>query len=88
MKAEQFIKDYTRHCSNELCAVEDRYGKKVISYHEWLTPDQALRVVEIAREEIMAKVCEWLDLHMPYGEVDKELRDEVIDDLKKVMGGE
>ena len=59
-KAEQFIKDYTRHCSNELCAVEDRYGKKVISYHEWLTPEQALRAVEIARNEVIDKACEWL----------------------------
>ena len=58
MKAEQFIKDYTRRCSNELCAVEDRYGKKVISYHEWLTPDQALRAVEIARKETIEKACD------------------------------
>ena len=53
MKAEQFIKDCTRGCSNELCAVEDRYGKKVISYHEWLTPEQALAAVEIAKEELI-----------------------------------
>ena len=51
-KAEKFIEDYTRGCSNELCSVEDKYGKKVISYNEWLTPDQARRAVEIAREEI------------------------------------
>ena len=56
MKAEQFIKDYTRHCSNELCAVEDRYGKKVLSYHEWLTPEQALSAVKIAREEVMESI--------------------------------
>jgi sRNA-binding carbon storage regulator CsrA len=55
-KAEKFIQDYTKNCSNELCAVEDKFGKKVISYHKWLTPDQALRAVEIAREEIY----EWL----------------------------
>lgn len=48
---EQFIRNCTRVCSNELCAVEDRYGKKVISYHEWLTPDQARSAVELAREE-------------------------------------
>ena len=29
-KAEKFIEDCTNHCSNELCAVEDRFGKKVI----------------------------------------------------------
>jgi hypothetical protein len=41
--------------------VEDRYGKKVISYHEWLTPEQALAAVEIAKEEVIDKACEWLN---------------------------
>jgi hypothetical protein len=50
MTPEEFIRDCTRGCSNELGAVEDRFGKRIISYHEWLTPDQALRAVEIARE--------------------------------------
>lgn len=59
-KAEKFIQDCTRNCSNELCAVEDRFGKKVISYHEWLSPDQARRAVEIAREEIIEKACDYL----------------------------
>ena len=62
-KARQFIKDYTSGCSNELCAVEYRDGKKVISYHEWLTPEQALAAVEIAREELIDKACEWLRTH-------------------------
>lgn len=57
-KAEKFIQDCTRGCSNELCAVEDRFGKKVISYHEWLTPDQALKAVEIDREEMAEKACD------------------------------
>ena len=51
-KAEEYIKECTRTCSNELVAVEDRNGKDVISYHEWITPEQALRAVEIAREEM------------------------------------
>jgi hypothetical protein len=55
--AEKFIQDCTRNCSNELCAVEDRFGKKVISYHEWLTPDQARKAVEIAREEMVERAC-------------------------------
>ena len=78
-KAEQFIQDYTNRCSNELCAVQDKYGKKVISYHEWLTPDQALRAVEIAREEIIEKACEWLrtcNYTFPY---------KMIEDFKKAM---
>ena len=51
-KAEKFIQDYTRNCSNE---IEDGI------YHEWLTPDQARRAVEIAREDVIEKVCEFLD---------------------------
>jgi hypothetical protein len=57
-RAEKFISDYTRNCSNELCAVEDRFEKKVISYHEWLTPDQARNAVEIAREEVIEIACD------------------------------
>ena len=63
-KAEKFISDYTMNCSNELCAVEDRFGKKVISYHEWLTPDQARSAVDIAREEMIDKGIEFLKDHL------------------------
>lgn len=60
-KAEKFIHDYTRNCSNELIAVESKDGKEVISYHEWLTPEQARKAVEIEREEVIEKVCEFLE---------------------------
>ena len=75
-RAEKFIEDYTMNCSNELCAVEDRFGKKVISYHEWLTPDQARRAVEIAKEELIDKVkalllSEVLPCFMHGGEADE-----------------
>ena len=62
-KAEKFIQDYTKNCSNELCAVEDKFGKKVISYHKWLTPDQARRAVDIARKELIEKVCQFIQEH-------------------------
>ena len=80
-KAKQFIKDYTRGCSNELCAVEDKYGKKVISYHEWLTPEQALAAVEIAREEMIDKACEWLLKNDSYAKPTELL----VRDFKKAM---
>ena len=51
-KAEEFIRDYTKGCSNELT-----YG----GYHEWLTPEQALCAVEMAREEIIKKAMEWIE---------------------------
>jgi sugar phosphate isomerase/epimerase len=60
-RVEKFIQDCTRNCSNELIAVESRAGKEVISYHEWLTSDQARRAVEIAREEAAERACEYLD---------------------------
>lgn len=62
MTAEEFIKDCTRGCSNELVAVEDRCGKQVISYHEWLTPNQALRAVEIARRDTLLAIKHEIDM--------------------------
>ena len=81
-KAEKFIEEHTRNCSNELCAVEDRFGKKVISYHDWLTPDDARNAVEIAREEAIKEVCEWLDNHTMLSEK------WYIEDLKQAMKDE
>ena len=60
-KTEKFIQDCTRNCSNELIAVESRAGKEVVSYHEWLTPDQARRAVEIARAEMMEDIIIFLE---------------------------
>ena len=42
MTAEEYINTYTRGNSNELV-----HG----GYHEWLTPENALAAVELAREE-------------------------------------
>ena len=50
-KAEKFISDYTSKCSNE-----DGFD-----YVPWLTPDQARRAVEIAREELIDKVIGWIE---------------------------
>ena len=87
-KAEKFIQDYTRNCSNELIAVESRAGKEVVSYHDWLTPDQALRAVEIAREEIY----EWLNSHNDYiavnGSITRFDMEKCIKDLKQAMNYE
>ena len=89
-KAEKFISDCTRNCSNELCAVEDRFEKKVISYHEWLTPDQARRAVEIAREETVEEVCKLLKNNIAeYILPNKGLDlDWFIEDLKQAMKDE
>ena len=95
MKAEQFIKDYTKRCSNVLCAVEDKYSKKVISYHEWLTPDQALSAVAIEKEEVIEEVLKWLRnnyrnyMHNPTGKkLEAFFGGDMITDLEKEFGEE
>jgi hypothetical protein len=82
-RAEKFIQDCTRTCSNELIAVESRAGKEVVSYHEWLTPDQARRAAEIAREEIY----EWLQENAYKYSTVGIYTDAMITDLKKHLEG-
>lgn len=59
-KAEKFIQDYTKKCSN---AIYDPYdtGDAITIYAPWLTPDQARRAVEIAREETLLEVAAWIN---------------------------
>ena len=87
-KAEKFVQDYTRNCSNENGGWTD--GDYVQIYHPWLTPDQALRAVEIAREETIKKVCEWLENNVTGYCVINDTYDVdgCIDDLKKAMRDE
>ena len=83
-KAEKFISDCTRNCSN---AIYDPYdtGDAITIYAPWLTPDQARKAVEIAREEIY----EWLEknIYMYNGECEGD-RKEIINDLKQAMRDE
>ena len=68
-KAEKFIQDYTRNCSNEILSpypqiikdVRRIDGEPAKEFSPWLTPDQARRAVEIAREEIIEKATKWLN---------------------------
>jgi hypothetical protein len=89
-RVEKFISDCTRSCSNELIAVESRAGKEVVSYHDWLTPDQARRAVEIAREETYNKIWNWLAKHINDYVVEGNGRDIdlMFDDIKQAMKDE
>ena len=79
MKAEQFIKEYTMGCSN----IEYTQGVYAPSYHPWLTPEQALRAVEITREELI----EWLEENIDkYLYITGEFASrKMFEDLKKAM---
>lgn len=60
-KADEFIRKHTRNCSNVLRSRLHEKGLIEEIYNPWLTPDQARRAVEIAREEMIEKACEYLD---------------------------
>lgn len=63
-RAEKFIEDYTRNCSNLMqVPTLDEKGNIVPEAHPWLTPDQARRAVEIAREEMVEKISVWAKTH-------------------------
>jgi hypothetical protein len=55
-KAEKFIQDYTRNCSNEIIIPTQDGNSYTKGYTHWLTPDQARRAVEIAKEEMIDKM--------------------------------
>lgn len=57
-KAEKFIEDYTRKCSNEQIFCRNNRVDRV--YFPWLTPNDARKAVEIAREEVMDEVCDYI----------------------------
>ena len=58
-KAEKFIQEHTRNCSN-LAHLEDEQGNVWEENTPWLTPEQALRAVELAREEARQQTIEHL----------------------------
>ena len=59
-KAEKFIQENTRNDSN-VVAYSGMFEIINFRHHEWLTPDQARRAVEIAKEEILEKVVKWIN---------------------------
>jgi hypothetical protein len=53
-KAEDYIREHTRHCSNSYWDKND--GE---SNYPWLTTEESRKAVDIAMEEII----EWIDCH-------------------------
>lgn len=69
-KAEKFIQDYTRNCSNEIIRNNnDSFTNipKKGEYCPWLTPDEARKAVEIAREEMVEKAIKWVEYNNENG---------------------
>lgn len=87
-KAKQYIKDYTRNCSNTLS------DPTQVSYNPWLTPDHALAVMEITKEDTIEKALSWLQGNINnYIFNDKredgsdwlKVKSSLFDDLKKYL---
>lgn len=89
-KAEKVIKDYTRNCSN----VEYKQGVYAPTYQPWLTPEQALSAVKIAREEMIESVIDILKV-VDYKDYISSITngvgainfvsDKFVDDIKKTL---
>jgi len=50
-EAEKYISEHINYRSNF----------KPNGYHEWVTPEDALRACEITKQEIIEKTCEFFD---------------------------
>lgn len=58
-KAEQFIREHTRNCTNYTGVINKKTCEQY--YYSWLTPDQARKAVEIARDEMMEDITMFLE---------------------------
>ena len=76
MTAEEYIKAYTKTCSNK-----NVYG----SHEPWLTPDHARNVAQIAKEEIINKTVDWLYDQLNSGKMECGNIENLIKGLKETM---
>ena len=73
-RVEKFIKEHTKNCSNKSL----REG----NYYKWLTPTQARKAVEIAKEEVIEKAVLWMKRKSA---IRYHLSEELIEDFKEAM---
>jgi len=89
-RAEKYIEENTRNCSNQSKWGIETPNKSIIYVQPWLTPDDARSAVEIAKEEMIKNVCEYLDGFIElFNEHGHRLKKErIIDGLKQAMKDE
>lgn len=79
-KAEKFIEEHTNNHINTIQCYDGDCNPQVIC-KPWLTPDDAKSAVKIEKDELMEKVCRFLDGYA-------FIPTYVINELKKVMENE
>lgn len=80
-KAEKFIQDCTKNCSNIVVYSEMSEGSE-LRYHEWLSPDEAKKAVEITRAETINEVIEWLKKNVTYTHPRKGIKECLVNIIK------
>ena len=60
-KAEEFIREHTRNCSNTTKGYRTKGAFFPSYYIPWLSTDQARKAVEIAKEEMIDKAIGWIE---------------------------
>jgi hypothetical protein len=60
-RVEQYIKDYTKKCSNKISDLSCKLFGHETKYMPWLTVEHAQRIGEIAREDTIKEVVNWLE---------------------------
>lgn len=81
-KAIEYIKKFTRHCDNKLI------GFRKPRYHSWVTPDDALVAIQLAKKEAIKWVKEnapkyhWYD---PIEDNEGVRWDDMVKDMKKAL---
>lgn len=95
-RAEKFIKEHIKRCSN-LAHFGDINGNIWEEDTPWLTPDDARKSVEIAREEAIEQTVEWLlnNTHDYFDGYDEfaifdvfKKQENIINDFKQAMNNE
>lgn len=76
MTSEEYIKAYTKTCSNE-----NVYG----SHEPWLTPEHARNVALITKEETVNKVVDWLYEQLNSGKMECSNIENLIKGLKETI---
>lgn len=88
-KAEKFIEEHTSNRINAIQCYDGDCNPQVI-YKPWITPVQAKKAVEIAREEMIEKVCNFITEKLFFKDnmLYTNIKSKIVEDIKHAMKDE
>jgi len=63
-KAQLYIQDYTKHCSNEITSPYDIVANHFNTNEGWLTVENAKSACMFEREEVLREVTTWIKVNL------------------------